>query len=625
MAASQPPVRRRRRPRRGSLERPVDGRLYRASFLLVLLPLLLLAFTVTKPAPLPKPILPGAFDAAAALSAARELSNDYPDRAPGTAGSNGAASWFAEQLQPYGLQTKTASWLARIPGLGRVRLRNLVAVAPGQSHQVIVVMAHRDDVGTGAGANDNASGTAALIELARAYAQPQTESQAHVQSAHTLVFLSTDAGSYGGLGAEHFVASSPYRKHILAVINLDAIAGAGSPSIEFTGDRARSPNATLLATAVARIGEETGTPPLHVSVAGQLLDLAFPFTLYEQGPFVAAGIPAVTVTTGGDRPPPAFGDRADLLQSNRLAQLGGAAQQLLGSLNQGLALPAGSSSYVWLGGRVVPGWAIELLLVALLLPFLTAIVDLYALCRRHHVSFGPAVRALRSRLGYWLFVGLVFTCFRLLGAWPSGPARPPNPATAVAGDWPAAALIALIAVSLGGWVVTRPRLAARRHVTPEEELAGYSVALVGLLLVALLVVATNPFALVLVLPALHIWLWLPQIRIARAPVRVALFTLGLAGPAIVLWSLAWRFGLGFDAPWYLLELLGVGYIKTAAFAIALAGAAGTAQLASAAAGRYAPYPDARDRGPRGPIRGLVRAIVLGVRSRRRTRRTYSAR
>ena len=63
------------------------------------------------------------------------------------------------------------------------------------------------------------------------------------------------------------------------------------------------------------------------------------------------------------------------------------------------------------------------------------------------------------------------------------------------------------------------------------------------------------------LPALHIWLWLPQLRIARAPVRLGLFALGLIGPAIVVLSLAWRYGLGFDAPWYLLELVGIGYVS----------------------------------------------------------------
>src|SRR5438105_12524434 len=46
------------------------------------------------------------------------------------------------------------------------------SVVVGKSPQSIVVMAHRDDSGVGPGANENASGTAALIELARLYGTP---------------------------------------------------------------------------------------------------------------------------------------------------------------------------------------------------------------------------------------------------------------------------------------------------------------------------------------------------------------------------------------------------------------------------------------------------------------------
>ena len=90
-----------------------------------------------------------------------------------------------------------------------------------------------------------------------------------------------------------------------------------------------------------------------------------------------------------------------------------------------------------------------------------------------------------------------------------------------------------------------------------------------------------------------------------------------SGPALLVGSFAWRYGLGLDAPWYLLELVGVGYVKLAGFAIALAGTAAACQLAAGAAGRYAPYPDASERGPRGPFRELVRSVAVGVRSRRR--------
>ena len=178
------------------------------------------------------------------------------------------------------------------------------------------------------------------------------------------------------------------------------------------------------------------------------------------------------------------------------------------------------------------------------------------------------------------------------------------------------ALLGLAVVVGLGWIVARDRLVPRRPVTAEEQLAGQTVALLALAIVGLLVVGTNPFALLFVLPALHVWLWLPQHQRSLFPVRLGLFALGIAGPAIVVLSLAWRFGLGLDAPWYLALLVVVGYVKTAPVVIVLAGAAAASQLAAIAAGRYAPYPDAQERRRRGPIRTLIRLIVLGVRARR---------
>ena len=617
MAASPPPVRRRRRPRRGSLERPVSSQLYRSAFLVCSLPLLLAAFTVTRPGALQRPLLPPAFDARATLALAKQLASQYPDRAPGTSGALAAARWYREQLAPYGLPTSADTWTEALPGGGAARLQNLVTVARGQSPDAIVVMAHRDDTGAGPGANDDATGTAALIELARAYAQPQTEAQAAVQSSHTLVFLSTDGGAFGGLGARRFAARSPLRAHVVAVLNLDALAGPGPPRLELAGNRPRSPFPALVATASSRLLEQTGARPRHPGFVGQLVDLGFPLTLYEQGAFVGAGLPAVTLTTGGNRPPPAFGDTAGRLAAAKFGELGRSAQEILGSLNQGLESAPGTTSSVWVGDRVIRGWAIELVLITALLPFVVAAVDLFALTRRYGLRLAPALRALRSRVFFWGFAGVVFTCFRVLGAFGGGPAVPPNPDTARAGDWPALALSGLLVVLIAGWLVARDRLVPRRRVTLEEVVAGQTVALLALAVVGLLVVATNPFALLFVLPALHIWLWLPQLQRSPALTRLAVFAAGLLGPAIVLFSLAWRFGLGLDAPWYLLELVVVGYVGWLPVAITLAGAAAASQLAAAAAGRYAPYPAANERRPRGPLRELVRVVVLNRRARRR--------
>ena len=174
------------------------------------------------------------------------------------------------------------------------------------------------------------------------------------------------------------------------------------------------------------------------------------------------------------------------------------------------------------------------------------------------------------------------------------------------------------------WLVTRSRLAPRRAATAEEELGGHTAAMLGLGLLSLLVVATNPFALIFLLPSLHIWLWLPHVRSNRPGARLALLAAGLAGPFVLLGSFMFRFGLGFDAPWYLAELVAVDYVSIVSFVLALLWLAGVTQLTAIAAGRYAPYPSAAEREPLGPIRSTVRAIVLGIRGRRTTRDTRKA-
>ena len=65
--AAHPPFRQRRRPRPGSLNRPVNSRMYRGTWLLVGIPLLISAFTVSHPQPLRAPTLQPDFDGAAAV------------------------------------------------------------------------------------------------------------------------------------------------------------------------------------------------------------------------------------------------------------------------------------------------------------------------------------------------------------------------------------------------------------------------------------------------------------------------------------------------------------------------------------------------------------------------------
>ncbi len=586
----------RARPRRGSVERPVNARLVRGTWLLVALPLLLTAFSVARPQPLPPPTLPPTFDSAIAGQLARELAREYPDRSPGSPGGLGAAGWVSDQFELYGFEPRVERFTAQIPGRGEVELQNLVTVVRGASQRAIVITAHRDNTGEGGGANHNASGTGALIELARAFASVGGATRVQAQPTHTLVFVSTDGGDYGALGAAHFAESSPYRENALAVISLDALAGAGRPRLLIAGDTARSPSASLVRTAAVRVLEQTGTEPLRDSGLRQLLDLGFPFTLGEQGPFVARGIPAVTLTTLSDDIPANPEQTAfdDTFNVQRLAELGRATQNLIGSLDAGLELAQGTTSYIYFGTRIVRGWAIELVLMTALLPFLIGTIDLFAHCRRRRIPLAPAARSLRGRLYFWGYAAALIFAASLLGVFPQGEARPlpPDPSLYK----PSPAVLGILGVLLlVGWLVSRERLIPRRPTRPEETLAGHTVALLGLGLIALLVVATNPFSLVYLLPSLYAWLWLPQAQASGPLARAGLLVLGFAGPLILLLSFSTRLGLGFETPWYLLSLVSVGYVPWIVVALGFAWLAVAAQLTALAVGRYAPYSSSRNR------------------------------
>jgi hypothetical protein len=587
----------------------VSGRIYRAAWLAAAVPLLVAAFSLGRPVPLQAPRLPPSFDGTTAVEFARQFTLLNPDRRPGSSGGRQATEWVAARFRDYKFTVERQEFTANVPGLGKQHFVNLIARAPvkpqqdiATSQQTIVIMAHRDNLGRSPGANYDGSGTGALLELARDIGNSSL--------VHSVVLVSEDGGAYGSLGAAEFARNSGFGDRLVAVINLDALGGSGSPRVEFAGETPRTPAATLVATAEATISSQSEQEPGRASAAAQLVDLAFPYTLYAQGPFIAQGIPAVTLTSAGSRPPRPASDTVAALDSARLAELGRSAQTLLGSLDSAADVAAGTESYVWAGSRLIRGWTIQFLFLTALLPFLAAVIDLFARCRRRHIALRPALRSLASRLGVWFWAGAVFAFFSLVGILPGGEPRPIAPDTMVAGNWPAAALLVLGALSLLGWFVSRAQIAPRRSVTRPEELGGHLAAMLALGIVALVMAAQNPFALLFVLPSLHAWLWLPHASDRGRPVALAVYALGFVGPALLLCSFAFRFHMGLDAVWYVLALTSVGYVPVALALAFLAWGAVATQTGALAIGRYAPYPAAHERPRRGPIRESVRQLIF---------------
>lgn len=131
-------------------------------------------------------------------------------RAPGTDGSREAAEYIVERMESYGLEPagegETPYQAIRALG-GAERGRNLCFLLPasGDSQGVVVLGAHYDHLGAGpegvfTGADDNASGVAALLEIAEKFAS------AHADRPRDVLFLAFDCEEQGMLGSSYWVA-----------------------------------------------------------------------------------------------------------------------------------------------------------------------------------------------------------------------------------------------------------------------------------------------------------------------------------------------------------------------------------------------------------------------------------
>lgn len=227
-------------------------------------------------------------------------------------GIGAARRWLLKEFQKIsGLEVIDDGYLLPKQG-GRIvkdtELHNLVAIKKGKSQKerIIIVNAHYDtiavskdgkfnyeDVNTEApGANDDASGVAAVLEMARIIAGYETEA-----TIHFIAFAGEEQGLVGStLYAQKMKQQG---KNVEAVLTMDMISNikAGNGYIESTRVRVFSedPNdspSRELARYVRRIGEMV-LPAMEV-------DLIFRADRFGRGgdhtPFVVEGYPGIRFT-----------------------------------------------------------------------------------------------------------------------------------------------------------------------------------------------------------------------------------------------------------------------------------------------------------------------------------------
>jgi hypothetical protein len=171
---------------------------------------------------------------------------------------------------------------------------NVGAVLPGAGPERLVVGAHMDHLGYGTassltpgeraihnGADDNASGVAALLALAAALAQVPAAARPY-----TVEFVAFGAEEMGLLGSKHLVArlDEPARKRIRAMINFDMVGRLQDNRVVVAGVGTSGDWPTLLERAAA------GALEVRPSEDG--------FGASDQTSFYSAGIPVLHFFSG---------------------------------------------------------------------------------------------------------------------------------------------------------------------------------------------------------------------------------------------------------------------------------------------------------------------------------------
>jgi Peptidase family M28 len=506
----------------------LNPRIYRAALLPILFALALAGFSLTdQPGAMTTTLAPDAFDGAAAFRDLGQLAAAAPLRRPGSAGDRLVAARVAGVLRSNGFHVELRNRSGQTAD-GARDLQTVIGERAGFSDRRIVVLAHRDALGRGAQAE--LSGTAALMQLARVLGGRTL--------GRTLVLASTSGGSAGAAGAAQ-LAQELGPGQTDAVIVLGDLAGADTrrPVVVPWSGATSVAALALRRTVDAAVAGETGVRPGGDLVTVQAARLAFPLTLGEQGPFNASGSPAVLLSASGERPPPA----AEPVSAERLTAFGRAALRSLTALDGGHALP-GAAPYVLLERKVLPAWPVRLLALALILPVLLAAVDAFARVRRRRERVGMWLRWVAASAMPFLLAALVaIGLFRtgLLDAAP--PAAVPAAAVALNG----AALFGVLVVLVLGWIGLRPLVLRAAGVRGNAAGPGAATAaMLALCAAALAVWAANPYAALLLVPALHLWLFAvaPELR-ARRPFALLMVALGFAPPLFVAWVYAGQFGL----------------------------------------------------------------------------------
>src|ERR1700761_5985953 len=272
----------------------LDPRIYRTGLVVAALALVVLAFSLKDQQTALNPTLaPSAFNGENVYAKMTSIANTDPSRRPGSDGDQSLAVTVRNTLTHYGFAPTTDTFTGRTVD-GTVPLENVVGMRPGTENGSIVIVAPRDALGSPAKAS--ASGSAMLMELAR---------NLQGETLHRSVVLASTSGTQGTAGAIRLAANLGGPVDAVLVLGDVASSHVQQPVILPWSTRQSVAPPVLRNTLASTLAAQTSIANGFTGLGGQFAHLAFPFTLGQQAPFGAQGIPALELSLSGEQGPAA--------------------------------------------------------------------------------------------------------------------------------------------------------------------------------------------------------------------------------------------------------------------------------------------------------------------------------
>jgi len=228
-------------------------------------------------------------------------SDEMKGRGLGTPELDQVADYIANKFKEYGLQPMGKSYFQEFstkipPNKGVIKMKNVIGIIPGNNPKIknapVVVSAHFDHLGLGwpdvhqgdegkihHGADDNASGVAIMLELAKSLAKSHP--------GRTIIFLAATGEEAGLLGSRYFVKhiKETYPKGLFADINIDTDGSLFDKKLlVLNANTAKEWKFIFMGTDY--------TTGIKTEVVEKQLDAS------DQVAFIEQGIPAVQLFTG---------------------------------------------------------------------------------------------------------------------------------------------------------------------------------------------------------------------------------------------------------------------------------------------------------------------------------------